>query len=138
MGVWGHAPQENFRHTEILSIGQFCKLYTNHLYTTALGVLKERHNWALHDGSPVLDSTNVSSSAQKYSIPALHLEDSPVLEYTGSLLSVPTQPVLDVIFTKPSKEVCLINIICCHHDARARGMHACAVIYGDLCYMYKY
>ena len=39
------------------------------------------------------------------------LVDSPALESTGALLSAPTQPVLEILFTKPSKEVCLINIL---------------------------
>ena len=97
-------------------LGQFCKRYTNHLYTAALGVLKERHNWALHEGSPVLDSTDVPSSAPKYSMPEVHLEGSPALESTGALLSAPTQRYF---FTKPSKDVCLVGIICSHHVHQA-------------------
>ena len=100
-------------------LGQFCKRYTNHLYTAALGVLKEQHNWALHEGSPILDSTDVPSSVPKYSMPEVHLEGSPVLEPTGALLSVPTQPILEVLFTKPSKDICLIGIICSHHVHQA-------------------
>ena len=92
-------------------LGQFCKRYTNHLYTAALGVLKERHNWALHEGSSVLDSTDVPSSAPKQSMPEVHgLKGSPALESTGALLSAPT---------KPSKDVCLIDIICSHHVLEA-------------------
>ena len=59
---------------------------------------------ALHEGSPVLDSTDVPSSM---SMPEIHLEGSPALESTGALLSGPTQPILEVLFTKPSKDVCL-------------------------------
>ena len=114
--VWGSGvmPPGKFGILDTLRsfLGQFCKCYTNHLYTAAPGVLKERHNWALHEGSPVLDSTVVPSSAPKYSMPEIHLESSPALESTGALLSAPTQPILEVPFTKLSKDICLI---CSHH-----------------------
>ena len=32
-----------------------------------------------------------------------------------ALLSAPTRPTLEVLFTKPIKDVCLIGIICSHH-----------------------
>ena len=88
--------------TLISFLGQFCKRYTNHLYTAALGVLKEQHNWALHKSSPVLDSMDIPSSVPKYSIPEVHLEGSPALESTSALLYAPTQLILGVLFYKAS------------------------------------
>ena len=56
-----------------------------------------------HEGSPVLDSTDVPSSAPKQSMPEVHgLVGSPALESTCALLSPPTQPILELLFTKPS------------------------------------
>ena len=51
-----------------------------------------------------------------YSMP---LEGFQALESTGALLSAPTQFILEVLLTKPSKDVFLINIICNHHVHQA-------------------
>ena len=65
------------------------------------------------EGSPVLGSTNVPSSVLKQSVPEVHgIVGSPALKSTGALLSPPTQPILEVVFTK---DVCLIDIICSLH-----------------------
>ena len=106
-------------------LGQFCKRCTNHLYTAALGVLKERHNWALHEGSPVLDLTDVPSSAPKYSMPEVHLEGSPALESTGALLSAPTQPILEVLFTSPVRTFVSFVATTCMRRAYAAICAAC-------------
>ena len=54
------------------------------------------------EGSPVLDSTDVPSSAPKQSMPEVHgLVGSSALESTSALFSAPTQPILEVLFTKP-------------------------------------
>ena len=42
---------------------------------------------------------------------------SPALESIGALLSAPTQPILEVLFTKPSKNACLIDIICSQYTS---------------------
>ena len=50
---------------------------------------------------------------QKHSRSELHgLVDSPALKSTGALLSPPTQPILEVVFTK---DVCLIDTFCSLH-----------------------
>ena len=47
------------------------------------------------EGSPVLESTDVQSSAPKQSMPEVHgLQGFPALESTGALLSPSTQPIL--------------------------------------------
>ena len=85
------------------------------------------------EGSPVLD---VPSSAPKQSMPEVHgLVGSPVLESTGTFLSTSTQPILEALFTKPSKDIRLIDIICSYHVC-AQSKHACDVINSDLCCMY--
>ena len=109
-------------------LGQFCKRYTNHLYTAALGILKEWHNWTLHEGSPVLDSTDVPSSAPKYSMPEVHLKGSPS---TGELLSVLTQPIPEVLLQSSVRMfVSFVATMCMRHT--------CALIYGNLRCMYEY
>ena len=65
------------------------------------------------EGSPVLDSTDVPSSAPKQSMPKVHgLEGSPAFSVNTTYTKGS--------FTKPNKDVCLINIICSHH-VRAQG-----------------
>ena len=92
----------NFRHSEILSRASLQSLHQSPVHCCSWGTKLEQHNWALHEGSPVLDSMDVPSSAPKYSMP---LEGFLALESTGALLSAPTQFILEVLFTKPSKEV---------------------------------
>ena len=73
------------------------------------------------EGSPVLDSTDVPSSAPKQSIPEVHgLVGSPLLKSTGGLLSPLTQLILEVLFTE---DVPLIDIICSLqvHEAYVRS-----------------
>ena len=58
----------------------------------------------------MLDSTDVPASASKQSMLEVHdLVGSSTLESTGALLSPPTQPLLEVVFTE---DVCLIDVIC--------------------------
>ena len=65
------------------------------------------------EGSPVLDLMGVPSSVPKQSRPEVHgFVGSPALKSTGALLSPPTQPILEVVFTK---DVCPIDIICSLH-----------------------
>ena len=74
------------------------------------------------ESSPVLDLMDVPSSLPKYSMPEVHgLVGSAVLESTGTLLSGPTQPILEVIFTNPSKD----NLSHRHNlqPPHAQGMH---------------
>ena len=67
--------------------------------------------------SPVLrlDRCTIFSARTVYARSTWPCIGSPVLESTGALLSPPTQPILEVVFTKPSKDVCLIDIIYSHH-----------------------
>ena len=61
----------------------------------------------------MLDLTDIPASAPKQSMPEVHdLVGSPALESTGALLSLPTQPILEVVFTE---DVCLIDVICRLH-----------------------
>ena len=57
----------------------------------------------------MLDLTGVPSSVPKRSRPDVHgFVDSPALKSIGALLSPPTQPILEVVFTK---DICLIDIL---------------------------
>ena len=92
-------PQENFRHTEIISRAILQALQQSPVHCCSWGT-KVAAQLSL-EGSPVLDSTDVPSSGPKQSMPEVHgLVGSSALESTGALLFVPTQPILEVLFTK--------------------------------------
>ena len=63
-------------------------------------------------------------------MPEVHgLVGSPALEATGALLSAPTQPILEVLFTKPTKDV---FVSWTYFAATTCTGHACDVIFSDL------
>ena len=115
-GFGGMPPRKiwNFRHSEILSRAILQALHQSPVHCCSWGT-KGVAQLGL-EGSPVLELT---SSALKYSMPEVHLEGFPALESTSALLSTLTQLILEVLFTKPSKDVCLIDIICSHRMHQA-------------------
>ena len=61
----------------------------------------------------LLTKPNSKLCMAKQSMPEVHgLVGFPALKSTGALLSLPTQPILELLVTK---DVCLIDIICSLH-----------------------
>ena len=89
----------NFRHSETVSRAILQELQQSPVRCCSWGT-KVVAQLSL-EGSPVLDSTDVPSSGPKQSMPEVHgLVGSSTLESTGALLFAPTQPILEVLFTK--------------------------------------
>lgn len=73
---------------------------------------------------PDLMDVHVPYSTPEQFMPEVHgLVGSPLIPSIGALLSAPTQPILELLFTKPSKDVRLIDIICSHHVHEACGIN---------------